>query len=300
MTTQQLEAFCAAAKYLNFTKAAEELFSTQPTVSRQIRNLEDEWGYELFTREKQELRLTPAGAIMLGRCRKMLEILESGLREVQEFENGTNGSLHIGILESMDPGSTFQTSMDEFFRQYPGVAVNLKYRSFGELRKGLESEDFDLIFTMDFELSNLTNVVYDKIRQLKWGILISRSHPLAQKEDLSVADLKNEVFILPDQTDSPGRLEKMNMLLESYGFKCEKPMFVPNTDSMYMNVRAGRGVAIIADNVRSVISDSSYRFLRADIDIEPLYAVCVWRQDNMNPAISLYTKILRESAESGR
>ena len=298
MTTQQLEAFCAAAKHLNFTKAAEELFSTQPTVSRQIRNLEDEWGYELFTREKQELRLTPAGAIMLGKCREILEILENGLREVREFENGTNGSLHIGILESMDPGDTFQTSMDEFFRLYPGVIVNLKYRSFGELRKGLDSKEFDLIFTMDFELSSLANVVYDEIKQLKWGILISRNHPLAQKKDLTVADLKEEVFILPDQVDSPGRLEKMNMLLEGYGFKCERTMFVPNTASMYMNVRAGSGVAIIADNVRSVLTDSSYRFIPGGHDIEPLYAVCAWRQDNMNPAISLYTKILRESKEN--
>lgn len=85
MTIQQIEMFLSLAEHLNFTKTAKEYFTTQPTVSRQIGLLEEEFGFPLFVRSKKEVRLTYQGAIMVKKCREALETIQSGVREVTDI-----------------------------------------------------------------------------------------------------------------------------------------------------------------------------------------------------------------------
>ena len=79
MTMEQMRTFLAVADCLNFTKAAERLYLSQPTVSRQIQSLEEECKTPLLVRTRKEVRLTPAGAIMVSHLKKSLEEIEAGL-----------------------------------------------------------------------------------------------------------------------------------------------------------------------------------------------------------------------------
>lgn len=83
MTTEQMRTFLAVADCLNFTKAAERLYLSQPTISRQIQALEEECKTPLLVRTRKEVRLTPAGAIMVSHLKNSLEEIEAGLEEIQ-------------------------------------------------------------------------------------------------------------------------------------------------------------------------------------------------------------------------
>ena len=82
MTTEQMRTFLAVADCLNFTKAAERLYLSQPTISRQIQSLEEECKTPLLVRTRKEVRLTPAGAIMVSHLKNSLEEIEAGLEEM--------------------------------------------------------------------------------------------------------------------------------------------------------------------------------------------------------------------------
>jgi DNA-binding transcriptional LysR family regulator len=101
MNRQQMEIFLSLAKNLNFTKTANEFYTSQPTISRQISLLEEEWEVALFVRNKREVRLTPAGTIMFEKCQEALKIIDDGLQESRETESGTTGNIRIGFSNNV-------------------------------------------------------------------------------------------------------------------------------------------------------------------------------------------------------
>ena len=102
MNSQQVDYFLSAAKNLNFTKVAEEFYSTQPTVSRQIALLEKELGFELFRRDKGHLRLTVGGAIMAQEFNKVNIIIHDAISRVGRVSEGLEGAISIGYVYGMN------------------------------------------------------------------------------------------------------------------------------------------------------------------------------------------------------
>jgi DNA-binding transcriptional LysR family regulator len=139
---EQMRTFLAVADCLNFTKAAERLYLSQPTVSRQIQSLEEECKTPLLVRTRKEVRLTPAGAIMVSHLKKSLEEIEAGLEEIQASSNGITGKLNIGVLEGFETEPRVLKLLVEFGKKYSELTVNINYCSFGELRRGLKDETF--------------------------------------------------------------------------------------------------------------------------------------------------------------
>lgn len=102
MNRNQLEIFFSLSKTLNFTKTAKEFYTSQPTISRQISLLEEEWGLSLFVRNKREVSLTLSGEIMYEKCMEALKLIDDGIAKSKEAINGTTGEIRIGILETMN------------------------------------------------------------------------------------------------------------------------------------------------------------------------------------------------------
>ncbi len=293
MTTQQIEMFLSLAEHLNFTKTAKEYFTTQPTVSRQISLLEEEFGFPLFVRSKKEVRLTYQGAIMVKKCREALETIRNGIREVTDIAQNPDMELKIGSLEGMDLDLFVSPTAAYFNKQYPNVKISIERRSFGELRNKLEKGNLDLIFTLSFETRYLKNVVYDEYYPVQPGILMPGDHPLAGKADLQPGDFSGETFILPEASDSPGRTEELQKILEKLGICWGRILYVPNQESILLNIRSGKGMALLDNSWREVYDDRYY-FFPLSQEEAPLSVVCAWKRDNLNPAVALYTNMLKE------
>ena len=106
---------------------------------------------------------------------------------------------------------------------------------------------------MSFETRYLKNVVYDEYYPVQPGILMPGDHPLAGKADLQPGDFSGETFILPEASDSPGRTEELQKILEKLGICWGRILYVPNQESILLNIRSGKGMALLGQQLERSI-----------------------------------------------
>lgn len=292
MTRQQLEIFLSLSKSLNFTKTAGEFYTSQPTISRQIVLLEEEWGVSLFVRNKREVRLTPSGVIMYEKCLEALKIIDDGITKCKDIPNGTTGNLRIGILETMD-ASMFVLPVASYFNSlFPNIHLNMERRSFRELREKLDSGYLDIIFTLDFDVKGISNLAYDKFCDVTAGIVISKNSPLAIKDYLDPEDLIDETFLVPCPSDCPGRKEEVEIMLGKLGYKFKNIAYRDNAESVTLNIRAGKGVSLLDTSITVVSDEDHYKFFPLPKEVAPLSIVYAWKKHNTNPTLAQFINIL--------
>lgn len=124
MDIRAIRYFMEVARELNITRAAENLHIAQPPLSRQIHQLEEELGVELFDRKKKKLQLTEVGQLLLHRGDQILTLVEKTEDEIRSFGQGVTGTLYVGTVEGSAPRLISQW-VAEFSCKYPEVQYNL-------------------------------------------------------------------------------------------------------------------------------------------------------------------------------
>ncbi len=290
MISEKIDVFLDVGKELNFSTVAKKRYTTQPTISRYIADLEAEWGLQLFARSNKGLRLTPEGAVMLKCCRKMDQELETALKQAQEIEISRRDRLRLGFLTDLNAEQLFMDTICALAGDYPDLDISVEYGSFGELRRGLQQNSLDIIFTYDFEVQNIRDdVVVDYVMETRPCLAVSEAHPLYGKEDLCIRDLANEVFYLPEESDSPGREKDLRYVLRANKVSDGNIRFAPNQESVLLQVRLGRGVALIDSRAEQI---GRYRLRTIPLGegerFDRLALVAVWKRDNLNPLLSMF------------
>lgn len=300
MTSQQIRYFLSAARHLSFTRAAEEFYTSQPTISRQIAALEEELGFELFYREGKQLRLTSGGLVMLAEFRQQQTSLQSAVQRVEQIRSGFEGSLRIGFLSSFDTDVYVYPPSMAFSDCYPNITINMDSGSFSPLRQRLFDGEYDIIFTYSFDLPYMRDVLSQPVYQTGCSLVCSAHHPLAKLESISAADLRGQTLILPFSSHLEGWEASIATMLErGFGLTGEDYRrfhirIVDTLETKQFLVRAGAGIGITG-NCAFYAYDS--RYVLFPIPGETLQIHAVWRKDNLNPAIPLYLQVLAEAPE---
>lgn len=287
MFSPLIDTFLTVAKYLSFTRAAQELYTTQPTISRQIAALEEEWGVPLFIRSNREVALTEEGVLMLDACQKSEELLAVALAQSRELRQNQAGSLRIGVLSSMDEQRTLLPALSYFDEMYPNIEVTVEKCSYSRLRNGLDAGEFDVIFTLDFEIDQLKDISVKCIEKLPCCFVLSQKHPLFSKPDLSLNDLSGARFVLPSPEDSPRRKEDLEAILDQLGYSGSEIIYAANMDSLMLYLNAGKAVALLNHNERDFYSPRYRRLALPEGPLGRIRFVGVWKTTNQNPAITL-------------
>jgi len=296
VNSQQIEYFLSAVRELNFTKVAEEFYTSQPTVSRQIALLEEELGFALFTRDKGSLRLTAGGAIMARELVEASRIIRNAIAQVGLVSDDLEGELSIGYVSGMNTDLYVYPPTIEFMGEYPAIKVTMESMSVSGLRNNLDSGKFDIIYTFDFELPSIQNALYIKCYIAEPIIAISSSHPLAMKENLTIQDFSGQTFLLPSPTDSnTGRTDTLD-LLKTLGVTDFKLRSMNGNESMMFGVRSGVGAAVL-DTSMDLIHDNRYRYipLPKGEEFSTLEIMAVWKKDNLNPIMPIYLEKLKKT-----
>lgn len=300
MTSQQIQYFLSAAKHMNFTKTAEEFFTSQPTVSRQVAMLEEELGFPLFYRSGKNLRLTPGGMVMMSEFSQQQTAIQSAIQRVAQINSGFDGTLRVGFLSSFDTDYYVYPPSLKFSSRFPNVTLTMEGASFAPLRERLYSGEYDFIFTYDFELPYLQNVKHLPVYKTGCSLVASPQHPLAGKSHLTAADLRGQTLIQPFSYHSEGWAVAIYEML-ARGFGCTPDDFSSITvriaDTMETKqflIRAGVGIGITG-NCANYAYDNRYTLFA--VPHETLEIVAVWHEDNFNPAIPLYLQTLAEIPE---
>ena len=283
MNLMRIKYFVEVAKWGSFSKAAQMLYVSQPNLSRQIALMEQEVGFELFHRTGKTIQLTRAGEYLFGQFRDLPELAERAIAHAEAISRREECSISIGVLEGQDVNAFLSGRIGGLREQEPNLLVELERNSFRNLRQGLDRGTYDVLFTLEFELEGRDDWDSVMLFQQPGAIVLSRSHPLADREKLTIEDFRNEPFVAISRENSPGGY---NLLLK----QCAECGFTPNivretatTESLFLCVEMGMGVAILDRNTRLERNNN----LRI-IDIPESRAaglVAVWRKDNRNPMV---------------
>ncbi len=292
MNTTQIKCFLAVAETLNFTKAAGQLFITQPGLSRQIVSLERELNTILFIRDKHSVRLTPAAAVLAVELKDFEKKLDNILRKVQKVGQGYSGTLTVGALGGQFMDEELTDRYTRFMADNPNIDLIFKQGSFRDLREWVVNGEIDIACTLSFDVQDLHDVVISEYQGDSSVFAISRYTKTGKKKKITLKDLEDETLILISPDDSRAGYELMQAFLKKNALHFSDLRFAPNLPTMMLWVEAGLGVAAINHN-SNITGKSSIRILN-NIEIDPAGGASscyVWRKNNYNPAIPLFTNL---------
>ena len=198
MDMRTLRYFVTAAQERNITRAAAVLKMSQPPLSNQIRQLEAEYGTELFIRSRQGLTLTETGRILYKRACQILELADRTREEIQSYEKELSGNLVIGCVEGHAP-YLIARWISGFKEEFPLVHYTLRCSGTDEISDQLQHHLIDLaVIAAPYNQELLQGFT---VSTQPWTAILSNSHPLAAKEGKAIrlADLADEPLIIPER-----------------------------------------------------------------------------------------------------
>lgn len=226
MDFRQLEYFTEVARFKSFTKAADHLHVTQPTLSKMVRHLEEELDIELFDRSKRQIVLTDAGETLLVEGEKILNQLADLPSHLYDVMHLTKGTIRIGVPPLI--GSLFFPRLLRLFRErYPMVTIEITEAGGHALEKAVVAGEVDLIATVFPADEHLT--VYPFIEE-ELHLFLPEQHPLADQPSIALENVAEMPFVLFNETFS-----LHDVVLQA----CETAGFRPSP----MSVRSGTSCA---------------------------------------------------------
>lgn len=193
MDIKHLQYFIEVSNFNSFSKAADHLFITQPTISKMIKNLEAELGVELFDRSRKKLVLTDAGKILLEQAKlvnKAFRNLETELDNLLELKTG---HIRIGLPPIFD-AHFFLKVVGLFHEKYPGITFQLKEEGSKSIEDAVEQNELDvgvIVLPTQDELFHHFAFMEEDLM-----LILPTSHPLAGRAEIDLASLSSESFIL--------------------------------------------------------------------------------------------------------
>ncbi|WP_285110287.1 LysR family transcriptional regulator [Pediococcus sp. AC40] len=204
MDIRVLRYFVTIAQELNMSRAAELLNVSQPALSRQIADLEDELGVKLFRREHRHLALTQEGHYLLGRAQQIVGLVNKTTYHLQK-QDVISGTIEIGAGESSGITPLMET-LHQIMRQYPEVRVNLRSGNYEDILAGLDAGLLEFGVLMGYH--NLNN--YNTLQlpeENRWGVLMRADAQLAEKDVIQPIDLVGRPLITSRQAAQRGTFQ---------------------------------------------------------------------------------------------
>lgn len=192
MEIRHLHYFIEVAKQKNFTKAAEKLYVSQPTISKMVKSLEEELGTILLERRNREVILTDAGKAIFLQAQSIVTSFKNLHQNLEDVVGLNTGQITIG-LPPMVGGRFFAPVIGEFARQYPNITLQLVETGARSVESGIEEGELDVgVVVLPFkrDIFQYFSFVRDPLR-----LIVPPDHPLALKKVATYAELKDESFV---------------------------------------------------------------------------------------------------------
>lgn len=244
MDTKKIATFINLAQTKNYTKTAEQTFTTQATVSKQIMALEKEWGVKLFLRAHRKVELTEAGKAILPAAQEMIRQEQKIITELHNQLNQQQNTLVIQAIPTVAQYQAFKIVTD-FAQQHP--EINLKFNEVETdlIADALVTKQADIIFTRILEPAGTQ---YDALveEQDFWVALVPKNNPLAQFEQLTPKQLAGEKFLLLDAATN--LYAPITQTLNAAGVKPDIIYQGRRIDLILQMVNQGLGISILMNN----------------------------------------------------
>ena len=243
MNIERLKVFKKVAELKSFTRAAEELFMTQPAISKNIKLVENFYGVCLFNRTGNNIELTESGNKLLSYANEILKLAEEAKDVLRENNNGTEEKIVLGA------GSTvgvyiLPEILKQFVRINPSIHFTIEISNAKKVIEKYTEGQIDIgIVGAIIQRSDLN---YHSFFTEKLRLIVSRHHPWAEKTKIAASMLKNEPFFLREKGSGLRYLIEERLL--DAGVELGNVTELPNNEAIVKLVGAGLGVSIVSEN----------------------------------------------------
>jgi LysR family transcriptional regulator, low CO2-responsive transcriptional regulator len=299
MDFDHLTTFLEIAKTGSFSRAGHKLYRSQPAVSAQVRQLEQEYGQKLFDRVGKSVRLTAAGETLLDYARRLLSLKSESLRVVADQSAAPRGTLAIGANEATCL-YVLPDLFAEYHRRYPSVQISI-YRNFSrKVIEKIEDSTVDVgIVTLPVKSRSLRTYSIFRDRLM---LMVNPSNPLAKLKSVTTSEIAEQPLIFPNTGFTRNLLDK---LFRPHRSKLRITMELASVGMIKRFVVAGLGVSIISQSFAREEVRSGEAKLIAISDVELWRELgLVYRRDRTLPrAAAAFVALLRQqtaSAADGR
>ena len=289
MELRHLHYFIAVAEELNFSRAADRLHMAQPPLSQQIRQLEEELGFQLFHRTKRRVQLTEPGKTFLAEAQQVLQSLDQAIQIGRQASRGEVGQLTIGFVSSA-AYNILPPILKSFRRQVPGVLLELQELTTREQLQALLDGKLDVGFARPpVEAPELATAV---IFREPLMVALPESHALRKRVKVPVRSLVNEPFILFPRAVAPGLYDPIISLCLKAGFSPRVVQEAIQMQTIVSLVAAEMGVAIVPLSLQNLQRQGViYKMLR---DSTPkVEIVMIWRKNPM-PTVQRFLDVTKQ------
>ncbi|MDS1014630.1 LysR substrate-binding domain-containing protein [Lentilactobacillus buchneri] len=293
MNLTSLRYFIESAKYLNFTKAAEHLYVTQPTLSRQIMDLEAELGVQLFVRGRQTLTLTSEGDALLEQAIDIVTKFDNIKKTIQPHTNELTGKLTIGYQSFFDTTLMYDV-LKSVTKKYPRVTLSLFRGTPLQLRRQLINNQCDAIFGLNTYIDSIPNIKTIELQKNKLQIAVPSTHPLANMKSVDIKRLANDNFIMLNRKISPFIVDYAISLCMKNGFSPHALYYVNDAEQALLHVGSGQGVTFLhsMNKVNNPVESYGVNLLDINGLDNDLNFVLGYKETNTNPITEIFVREL--------
>lgn len=299
MNSRQIEYFLAVAGELNFTKAAERLYVSQTAVSKQIRNLEEQLGVKLFTRNRQRVELTHAGIVFQREAQYLLQHWEDVVKRTRLAAEGMYGTLSVGFATGM--GSTVVSSgIRRFKEKYPNIEMSFANGTPSRLLQDLKGRQIDLALIPLFDHKYYEGLSYVRIREYGMQAAMPKSHPLASRRHIDREDLENEPLILVCTKES--ELGEDSRILDPFiqkGIQVQVVEKNEDVETIRFMLAANMGLTILPEYLHVADDGGGRQTSLVEIPFggpeDRIMLIAAYLPDSRNPSISLILPFLENA-----
>jgi len=296
MNSYHLQVFLAVARRLSYSRAAEELFISQPAVSRHVHALEKELAAPLLGQVGNRIYLTEEGKIVHEYARKLSFVEEEMKRALAELENTERGYLRLGA--SSTPGVYLLPSMVATYRQrYPGIEVSVTVTNCGQIVEGVLQNDLDLGFLGGTPADPALEVhpfVHDSLL-----LVSSPTHSFAKRDSVTPEEMVREPFVLREKASCTRWM--LEEELAPMGLHIRKALELNGSEAVKHAVAAGVGLAVVSEHsVEYELKHELLHGLRIEgLKLEREMSVIAHREVRRSAAAVAFLSLLEESAARG-
>jgi DNA-binding transcriptional LysR family regulator len=249
-TLHQLRVFVVAAKHLSFTKAAEELFLTQPTVSMQMKQLTKAVGLPLFEQIGKQLYLTQAGEILYESCQRIfseLGELESAIADMKGLKQGKLNLSAVTTTKYFLP-----RIISPFCQKYPGVDLSLRFTNHERIWQYFHENQDD--FYILSQLPDNVDVTAHRILENPLIAIAPADHPLAQETSISFERLAEEPFIMREA--GSGTRHALEELFQKHQLPLKIRLELGSNEAIKQAILGGLGISVLSKHAIALEQDT--------------------------------------------
>ena len=292
MELRHLRYFVAVAEEENVSRAAARLHVSQPGVSRQVRDLEDELGFALFARTGKSVRLTPAGKIFFAEARDLLARADAAVEKARAGL-ATCAKLHVGYV----PSGTMEIlprALRIFRGAFPGVCVILHDLTAEEMQPLLLEKKLDLALTV-LRHKLARGLAVRELARYETCVVVGATHPLAKLKSIRLDRIASEPVATYTRKDYPGYNRQLAQMFATVGHRPQIGSEHDSGTSLIAALASGHEFALLPSCVRAA-GGARLRFLKVRPSLPPWLIVALWRKEAETEAVRTFVS----AAQPGR